>query len=108
MIFCCSYCQGCTLLSFVVRLPDSRLTRRLPAHWLVVTPETRREESYGLIGSLWFEQQPVGLHKTMMGVLFAVVNLPSACRQLPSDIAEVCVVQGALVGHGPLLVQLTP
>ena len=44
----------------------------------------------------------------MMGVLFAVVNLPSACRQLPSDIAEVCVVQGALVGHGPLLVQLTP
>ena len=31
--FCCSFCQGCTLLSFVVRLPDSRLTRRLPAHW---------------------------------------------------------------------------
>lgn len=33
---------------------------------------------------------------------------PLVLRQLPSDVAEVCVVQGALVGHGPLLVQLAP
>lgn len=37
-------------------------------------------------------------------LLSFVVRLPDS-RQLPSDIAEVCVVQGALVGHGPLLVQ---
>lgn len=53
--------EGCTLLSMVVRMPNSRPFAR---HFWALPP-----------------------------------------RQLPSDLAELCVVRGALIGQGPLLLQ---
>ncbi|CAJ1373846.1 unnamed protein product [Effrenium voratum] len=58
-------------------------------------------EVQAIAGGAALHIRAIGEGCTMLSV---TVQLPDE-RRLPSDIAELCVVRGALVGHGPLLLQ---